>query len=182
MAQLASGRLLFGVLADRLFVRVEGRATHLNSQPLRELLEVMIQRGQRRVEVDLGGCTFLDSTFVGVLSVAALRLEGKGGGVRLFRATDRCLELFRGLGVERYFELVRPGDEPALPPSSALGALPTASRTRIAWATTILEAHRVLSEADPANLPRLRDVLALMEKGPLEPGLLASRGQPDVKN
>lgn len=182
MAQLASGRMLVGTIDGRVFVRVEGRATHLNSQPLREFLEVMIQRGHRDLDIDLGECIFLDSTFVGVLSVIALRVRGPmAGTVRIFRASERLLELFRGLGVERYF-LIMPGGEHKLLGPEDLDVLPASSRTRAAWATTILEAHRVLTEADPTNLPRLRDVLELMEQGTPDPNLLAPRDRHGRKN
>ena len=185
MAQLASGRMLVGTVAGRIFVRVEGRATHLNSQPLREFLEVMLQRGHRDLDLDLKECIFLDSTFVGVLSVIALRVRGPlAGTVRIFNASERCLELFRGLGVERYFTVI-PAEEREqhnLPGPQDLDVLPTGSRTRAAWATTILEAHRVLTEADPTNLPRLRDVLELMEHGPPDPSTLAPRDRGKHKN
>ena len=183
MAQLASGRMLVGTVAGRVFVRVEGRATHLNSQPLREFLEVMIQRGHRDLDIDLGECIFLDSTFVGVLSVIALRVRGPmAGTVRVFRASERLLELFRGLGVERYFSIVPPEENHELLGPQELDVLPASSRTRAAWATTILEAHRVLTEADPTNLPRLRDVLELMEQGTPDPSLLSPRDRHGRKN
>lgn len=185
MAQLASGRMLVGTVSGRIFVRVEGRATHLNSQPLREFLEVMLQRGHRDLDLDLSECIFLDSTFVGVLSVIALRVKGPlSGTVRLFNVSERNLELFRGLGVERYFTII-PKEEMekhSLPGPQDLDVLPSGSRTRAAWATTILEAHRVLTEADPTNLPRLRDVLELMEHGPPDPSTLAPRDGGKHKN
>jgi anti-anti-sigma regulatory factor len=177
--------MLVGTVNGRIFVRVEGRATHLNSQPLREFLEVMLQRGHRDLDLDMKECIFLDSTFVGVLAVIALRVRGPlAGTVRLFNASERCLELFRGLGVERYFNVISPEEsaKETLPGPQDLDVLPAASRTRAAWATTILEAHRVLTEADPTNLPRLRDVLELMEHGPPDPSTLAPRDRTKHKN
>ncbi len=53
---------------DTVFIRVSGRATFACSSPLRQYAVQQIERGARRFVFELGSCTFMDSTFMGLLA------------------------------------------------------------------------------------------------------------------
>ena len=162
MAQSAQGRIEVGNTGSQVRIRVYGRATHLISQPLREYGNQMIRRGYREFVVDLSNCVYLDSTFAGVLAGMSVKLKEQAGSVTLYKTPERCKELVATLGIEPLFSFdAEPAPAPA--PDAQLQQLPMAARSREAWAGTILEAHRLLAEAERANEGRFEDVVEFLK-------------------
>src|SRR5215468_585437 len=161
MAQLAAGRVLVGTPSGHVLVRVEGRGTHMNSQPLRDFVMEMVRRGYCDFDMDLAECLYLDSTFTGVLVALSLHVrDNLGGHVSIFGANARCREQLHTLGVDHLFDLAAADLRPVGAASNDnLEALPWPYRSREAWAGTILEAHETLAKVDPSNVPRLQDVI-----------------------
>src|SRR5438105_12357882 len=108
MAQLAAGRVLVGTPSGHVLIRVEGRGTHMNSQPLRDFVMEMVRRGYAEFDLDLTDCLYVDSTFAGVIVALSLQVrESSGGRVALFGANARCREQLHTLGVEHLFVVAR---------------------------------------------------------------------------
>lgn len=146
-------------------VRVQGRATHLHGQPLRDVAREMINRGFTRVELDLGRCTYMDSTFLGVLVGISMRLEKQGADrVVIFRISPRNLELFKTLGVDRFFQMNSPGAMAREDEVNNAKALPQARSSTPAWASTIIEAHQLLIDTDDRNEPRFKELLTFLKE------------------
>ncbi len=150
------GQIWVRTFGDKVCIRVQGRATHLHAAPFQTFAKEMVGQGHHAFEIDLGPCTSMDSTFLGVLVGLSFKLE-KLGHFRptLYRVAPRTYELFKTLGVERYFELNGPGtlmtddfselSAPACQPSE--------------WATTVINAHQLLVEVDDRNGPRFQELL-----------------------
>ncbi len=177
-----AGQIWVGTLEQTVCVRVQGRATHLHGQPLRDVAREMLNRGFNRVELDLGKCTYMDSTFLGVLVGISMRLEKMGADkLAIFRISPRNLELFKTLGVDRFFQLDSPG---AMARGDALTdarELAEAHQATPSWANTVVEAHQLLVESDDRNEPRFKELLTFLKedlarKEPTMPGLLADEG------
>src|SRR5256885_2567823 len=165
MAQLAAGRVLVGTPEGHVLVRVEGRGTHMNSQPLREFVMELVRRGYNEFDLDLSDCLYVDSTFAGVMVTLSLHVrDNLGGHVTIFGANDRCRDQLHTLGIEHLFDLAGDGSEKKKPdaPPQDMEALPWPYRSQEAWAETILEAHQTLSKIDPTNAQRLQDVIEYM--------------------
>lgn len=155
-----------------VYVRVVGRGTFQNSQPLRQFAQEMIERGYRVFTVDIEACPTMDSTFLGVLAGIGLRLRRNGqadeGTVNVVNVGTRNLELIQTLGLDRLF-VVRPLDEgaanAALPAEAQLSVLPESdiehqSEPLDKNETTdlMLQAHDNLVAADTRNAPKFRSV------------------------
>lgn len=171
MAQPTTGRIEVSSNGNQVRIRVTGRATHIISQPLREYAWSMIRRGSRQFFIDLADALYVDSTFAGVLVGMSMKLKEVDGTLTLQRVPPRCTELFATLGVDGLFKFE---DAPTTPPAEGpettqLQSLPMAARSREAWAGTILEAHRLLAEAERANESRFEDVIDFL-KAELPPG------------
>jgi anti-anti-sigma regulatory factor len=165
MAQLAAGRVLVGTPEGRVLIRVEGRGTHMNSQPLRDFVMEMVRRGFIEFDLDLADCPYVDSTFAGVIVALSLQVRETGGGhVVLFGANVRCREQLHTLGVEHLFELKPDGERAPGTVEKGMEALPWPYRSQEAWGETILEAHRTLARVAPANAARLQDVIEYMQQ------------------
>jgi len=150
-------------------VRVAGRGTFQNGQPLRRYAVEMIGQGVRQFVVDLGACEGMDSTFLGVLAGIGLQLHdpAKCGRVRLANVSPRNLELLQTLGLDRLFEINPPADLAAielqrLPDSDfAKSQLPA---TKHETANLMLEAHDNLVRVDDRNQARFKDVTAILRE------------------
>ena len=162
-SEATRGRVLVGTRGPEVLLQVEGRGTHLNSQPLRDFLTQMVERGYRLFRLELGQCQSLDSTFLGVLASTCLRLKSLSGRFSVCGASSRNLDLLKTLGIDRFFDL-EPAVEagPPLPP--ALTALEPAVGDSQAWGATMLEAHRTLTACDARNIPRFKDVIEYLEE------------------
>src|ERR1051325_10189953 len=77
-----------------VFVRVVGRGTFQNGQPLRRYSVERIEQGCGEFFVDLAKCDGMDSTFLGVLAGIGLRLQqnGRAGKLHVINVSARNME------------------------------------------------------------------------------------------
>ena len=105
----------------------------------------------------------MDSTFLGILAGAAMRIrrEFPDGGLELCRLNNRNLELVRNLGLHRILTIrgvdapEDAGDENAKFETLLSGSVESNS---------MLEAHRNLVDADESNQQKFEDVIKFLEK------------------
>ncbi len=151
-------RYLVKVKPDEAVLAVVGRASYLNCQCVSEFFSSALSSGKLlRLKVDLSSCTGMDSTFLGMLAGAALKMRKRQGGETvLLNASGRNLELVQNLGLDRIVRLenlVESMDEAAR--SVGVGAASTGQ---------ILSAHKDLIEADPKNLEKFEDVIKYLSR------------------
>lgn len=80
------------------------RGTINESKKLRELLDMQIASGCKKLIVDLTDCEFIDSTFIGTLVVTFKKLAEKGGKLILVVPTFRRGVLFAVTNTLGFFE------------------------------------------------------------------------------
>ncbi len=104
--ELPAGEISVGTFGSRVCICVRGRATQLHGSPLREFVEEMLHRGYDRFQLDLGRCTYLDSSFLGVLVSLSARLAEAGfSRWSVYRISPRNLEVITKAGLDRFFEM-----------------------------------------------------------------------------
>lgn len=99
-----------------------GELDYVASPQLSERLAEHVNAGTRRVVVDLSKVSFIDSTAIGVLVGAAMRMQELGGGSLAAICADenkRVLRIFEIAGVDSVIALYRSREE-------AVSALATA--------------------------------------------------------
>jgi anti-anti-sigma regulatory factor len=159
-----SSGILAGCINGQVWVRIDGKGSHQNSRELKLfVLERVATTGGQRVIVDLSLCTGMDSTFMGMLTCLAGRLEDSGGALQVIHAAGRNGELLRGLGLDEIFtvddheeHLVNPAPVPDC------ASLPKDACSRDERTEMCLECHEALVAADERNAPKFRDVIELM--------------------
>ena len=84
---------LVDAYSDPVVIRLDGRASFLNSACLRDFVSQMLKSGKTRFAIDFLRCTSMDSTFLGVLAGAALELRRltPPGTLTLARVGERNL-------------------------------------------------------------------------------------------
>ena len=142
-------------------VRIEGRGTMRQSPTVREFICRLLSAEAGTVELDLGACTYLDSTFLGCLldlhkrfgiirpprfTVAATPAEAR----RLFGAT----RLDTKLNIAAICPLI----------NGAWHTLPTGASDAREVARHVMECHRVLSEVEGPNQAVFARIADQMER------------------
>ena len=162
MPDSAKPVFLVDAYADPVVVRIEGRASFMNSGGLKDFFAELIKQGKRRFVVDFKRCASMDSTFLGVLAGAALELRRQSppGILTLGRVGERNLELIRNLGLHR-LATVDTGTHSTNPMGHG-APLTEQSRSEIDSARLVLEAHENLVTTDEANAAKFQDVMAFL--------------------
>jgi anti-sigma B factor antagonist len=180
-------KILVARSADLGFIKVVGRGSFQNSGCLKAFYQQLLKEGVRRFVVDLDACTYLDSTFLGILLGLGLKLKEMGAGLlHILNASPRNLELLRNLGLDRLISIESTTGQVGVRPSNgtAMSALKVVNEenlkemqcqvpTRAEAGPTILEAHVNLMEFDPRNVPKFKDVVEFLRE---------DLGQPVSKN
>jgi anti-sigma B factor antagonist len=171
-------KILVARSADLGFIKVVGRGSFQNSSCLKAFYQQLLKEGVRRFVVDLDACTYLDSTFLGILLGLGLKLKGAGNGLlHILNASPRNLELLKNLGLDR---LINIEGTPAMAgamsggTNGSLGLTGVKENqyqevfcpvpTKAEAAPTILEAHENLMEFDARNVPKFKDVVEFLRE------------------
>ncbi len=158
-------KILVARSADLGFIKVVGRGSFQNSSCLKAFYQQLLKDGVRRFVVDLDACTYLDSTFLGILLGLGLKLKEAGNGLlHILNANTRNLELLKNLGLDRLINI----DSSKVPLNGVtqkpLEEMACPVPTRAEAAPTILEAHENLMEFDPRNVPKFKDVVEFLRE------------------
>jgi anti-sigma B factor antagonist len=154
---------LVDAYSDPVVVRIEGRASFLNSACLRDFMSQMLKSGKNRFVIDFMRCTSMDSTFLGVLAGIALELHKRTpkGSLVLARMGQRNLELIRNLGLHKLMTVDL--TEGGVNLEGCDTALVTGARGELENARLVLESHENLVSADESNRGKFQDVLVFMK-------------------
>jgi hypothetical protein len=99
-AELDEDRTEIAIVGKTVYLRPVGMATQQNSLGIPDFLGAMFRIGCRHVVFDLGCCTGMDSTFLGVVADAATSLpQTPGKTVLVLNAGERSLGLLRRIGL-----------------------------------------------------------------------------------
>src|SRR5260221_4146233 len=158
-------KILVARSADLGFIKVVGRGSFQNSGCLKAFYQQLLKEGMRRFIVDLEACTYLDSTFLGILLGLGLKLKDGGSGLlHILNASPRNLELLRNLGLDRLIQIDSPRAKLNGVAEHHLKEVDCPVPTRAEAAPTILEAHEALMEFDPRNIPKFKDVVEFLRE------------------
>jgi anti-anti-sigma factor len=167
----SGGDALFIGADDRgVFLRALGHVRAMLCYPLRNsLLAGLEDAGPLpAVFVDLSGCQYMDSTFIGMLVAIDKKLRKVSGErLRIVRPSPACMELLSQIGLQDYLAI----DTAAL---ALPAAMEEVSATDRPGADFILKAHEALMETSE----EARKKFALL-KEVLEKKLRAVKPRPD---
>jgi len=148
------------------FVKVTGRASYLNCDPLRRFLRGMMEEGHRNYVLDFADCSGLDSTFLGILVGVALAVrsegeEGEEGSMTLLSLGERNLETVENLGIHRIAHVRAKLEMTDLDQLEAVGS---GSDDESISAREVCEAHKRLMELNESNARKFHDVVSFLEQ------------------
>ena len=170
VASSGADKLLVSVEEARAWVRPVGRATFKLAPALKRFCMSVISKGCREILFDMGACTTLDSTFMGVLAgIAIWPVDREDSRVRtvVVNLNSRTRTMISSLGLERVVTCYNEGETPVALPEGVLGdAFPVdaGGESQSETLATMKQAHLDLIEADKANRARFCDVLTYLDE------------------
>lgn len=148
-------------------VKISGRANFNCSVDFRTLFTTLWQQGHNRFVIDLTNCQLMDSTFLGVLAGLGVRFHQEPNGygpatIELLNPSPRLADMLDNLGVSHLFKIVTG-------PTANTERLdrleqPSSQADRKEISRTCLEAHKLLMDLNPANVPKFKDVTRFLEE------------------
>jgi anti-sigma B factor antagonist len=159
--------LLVSIAGTVVVIKVRGRASFTASADFKTLVQELNKRGYERFILDLSECLVMDSTFLGVLASAGLKMSnGMQGGrmarMELIQPSARVLDLLENLGVAHLFTFVNNSD--VLPAKFDSVETVRCEASREELSRTCLEAHLTLMALNPANVPRFKEVTKFLQE------------------
>ena len=159
------GKILVSVEGKYACIKIIGKANCNLSPDFKILFEELWKKGCVYFVLDLAECMFMDSTFLGILAWAGLKVNTPEPDkieriLELYNASDCLTELIENLGVLHLFKVTRGQVVPPaqgetreiIPPNPSSAACKLAS----------LQAHKLLIEINPANAAKFKDVIAFL--------------------
>ena len=142
-------------------VRIEGRGTMRQSPTVREFICRLLSAEAGTVELDLGACTYLDSTFLGCL----LDLHKRFGTSRppRFKVSATPAQARKLFGSTRLDTILNISD-PCPPINGAWHTVPTKAGDAREVARHVMECHRFLSEVEGPNQAAFARIAEQMER------------------
>jgi len=137
-------------------VRVDGPANFAVGVDFRSVATQCCEQGGRVLLIDLEACPNMDSTFLGIL----VGLTGKLDRIELLNPCERVTDLLENLGV---LDLMSVGQGPN-PFFDRLEVADSAKADKRALTEASLEAHKLLMEVNPDNVPKFKDVARFLEE------------------
>jgi len=162
--------ILVGRVGDILWISVEGKGSFQNSPLAKQCIQTMIEGGARQFVVDLERCPIMDSTFLGMLAGAALKLRELGDGkATVINANTRNQHLLRNLGLDHILHLDHAGscyqaERKEVGRELSICRETAQVGTKADRIGHVLEAHKALVQANAQNVSRFKDVIEFLEK------------------
>ncbi len=143
-----------------VFIRVEGKGTHLNSYLMKQYVLCCLNNNCRQFQVDLSRCTYMDSTFLGMLAGLGNKIkEWSPSLMDLINVTERIKEMLQDLGIGHLFHFTNDGRI-----TGQMSELCGDRITKEQKSREMLEAHENLVSISPTNEAKFRDVLLLLRE------------------
>jgi anti-anti-sigma regulatory factor len=140
------------------YIRVKGNASFVCAPPLRELAKKLPAEPFNGLRIDLEECTWMDSTFMGMLAMLGLSARKKSVPAEIFNASEQNEKLLGGLGLKKVFEFrIGAFDDVA-------GAAASNATTPESNAHNVLDAHQTLMDIDISNVPKFEKVVEFVKK------------------
>ena len=141
------------------FIRVKGNASFVCAPPLRELAKKLAAEPFGGLKIDLEECTWMDSTFMGMLAMLGLNAKKKNVPAEIWNASEQNEKRLCGLGLQKVFAFENGEFGDADNAAAASNATTAESNAR-----NVLDAHQTLMDIDEGNVQKFEKVVEFVKK------------------
>ncbi len=149
------------ILTQDAYIRVHGRGTFKIGPSLKQFGSMVIERGCRRIIVEMQDCVGMDSTFMGIIAGLATVLKKTQGEVVLRNLSEKNLFLIKMLGL---VHLVTVDEAPLVEGLTENGCSLKVISDKRQMTEAMIKAHESLIDAAPDNIIKFKDVLAYLKE------------------
>ena len=157
-----SGDLLITNKGGSYRIQVSGRATFECAPSLRNLAKKLETESFKEIRIDLTKCSWMDSTFMGILAMLALRARKLNAPIYVCNASEQNAGLLCGLGLKKFFQFIT--DDAAESENGEGAWNDDAPGAPDRSARTVLEAHQTLMNVDEQNIKKFEKVVGMVQK------------------
>jgi anti-anti-sigma factor len=164
---MTTDAILYGEENNDVFIRALGRVTLTICYELRDRIFARLNDlpHVRDVYIDLSGCDYMDSTFMGILLGINKKLKKiTETGLTIVCPTAECSNLFTGLNILRFFT-IRESLVVFPPRLDTISAPPAGERPS---PDLMLSAHDELADVSPDNAAKFRVLREMLQKKVIE--------------
>lgn len=156
---MVNEQIEIGISDRRLVIRPIGHVTAKLCQILKTQIIIQIEREKiELIEFDMSACSYMDSTFLGLLLLIEKSARAHGlKPVVMYQTNEVCRSLMSTMGMERKFSFSQR-------PCTTCESLEVLSSPKDVSAQFLLETHRELSQLSPENEEKFRVLTSLLEK------------------
>jgi anti-anti-sigma regulatory factor len=151
---MKDGNLLIAHNKDSFEIKVSGRANFEYGVPLRTFAQSLDQQHIKHLSINLADCLGMDSTFMGVLTMLALKLKRANITIEILNISEQNHELLHALGIHKLFSFANKTEQTELTPFE----IEQAQNSQLDTAKTVFEAHDTLMQADKDNIKKFEQV------------------------
>lgn len=165
MANDSRNSLSFGIKDDVIRVVAVGEIRAADTFALNECLLPYIEkvRDMKRIYIDLAGCDYMDSTFIGFITALAVKCRKNACDiVRIVDPSERALGALRKLSALKEIAIVRGvplGHVPVFEVAPEMGSFSGRKNIEI-----LFEAHAALSGLSAENRREFEDLLSELKR------------------
>ncbi|MCP4614133.1 MAG: SpoIIE family protein phosphatase [Planctomycetes bacterium] len=154
-----SGSLHYGELDESTVINIRGRGTYMLSHNFFDAVQAIID-GKRGLTIDLSGCDYLDSTFLGMIHEVVAMGDKAGVPVHVQRISESIRSLFEELSMDLVLQHVHEPAESLPYMEPLVKAAPDEGNLH----RRILRAHDVLVSLSDENRQKFQGVVEMLRK------------------
>lgn len=146
------------------YLRIDGKGSFKNARYIKSFAEKMMELGVKKFVLDMQDCTFMDSTFMGILAALAIQLKKTTSTLlNLINVSPANFERLQNLGLLSLLQITEGQVVLKATPFSTI-AETSQQATKEQIAQTMLRAHQALVEVEPKNALKFEDVISYLNE------------------
>lgn len=154
-----SGSLHYGELGESTVISICGRGTYMLSHNFFDAVQAIID-GKRGLTIDLSGCDYLDSTFLGMIHEVVAKGDQAGIRVNVQRIGESVRSSFEELSMDLVLQHIHGPAEPLPHMEPLVQTAPDQGTLH----QRILRAHDVLVSLSDENREKFQGVVEMLKK------------------
>ncbi len=158
---MSAPKIFLALKNKEYHIKVKGRANFECCPSLRTIVGNFETSSIISVTIDLSECSGMDSCFMGILGMIAVKARQHGFVVNILNAGENNKKLLNGLGLQKLFTYIEKKEDEA---EEKQWVEKTRGADRLETAHTVLDAHKTLMELDEDNVKRFKNVVEFVKK------------------
>ena len=88
-----------------IIIDIKGRFTAVESPEFKAYINKLLEKGKKRIIVNLGGVSFIDSSGIGALVGALTTLRKQEGNLKILNLNDQIEKIFQITRLNKFFDI-----------------------------------------------------------------------------